>query len=97
MKALIRNDGETVTEDMGIPCIDWNTGWPLTDPAWSGGAYQLVQNYVELADEAIYDVAVYPEPEEEIVPDGVEVDTNDIVMINGVAYTKEQLRQMLGE
>ena len=46
MKALIRNPGETVTEDDGIVGIDWQTGAPLTNPAWAGGPYQLVQNYV---------------------------------------------------
>ena len=46
MKALIRNEGETVTEDMNIPCINWNTGYPLTDPNWAGGAYTLVEDYV---------------------------------------------------
>lgn len=33
MKALIRNPGETVTEDMGIAGIDWNTGMPAAAPA----------------------------------------------------------------
>ncbi len=97
MKALIRNPGETVTEADGIKGIYWNTGAPLTNAAWYGGPYQLVENYIEVEDGAIYDVAVDPEPKEEIVPDGVEVNIDDIVMINGVAYTKEQLRQMLGE
>ena len=100
MRALIRNEGETVTDGMGIPCIDWNTGAPLTDPSWAGGPYQLVQNYVPQADDApeTYEIIEpEPEPEPEIVPDGVEVDLNDIVMINGVAYTKAQLREMLGE
>ena len=46
MKALIRNEGETVTENMTIPCIDWQTGAPLTNPAWAGGPYTLVQNYI---------------------------------------------------
>ena len=91
MRALIRNEGETVTEKDGIEGIDWKTGAPLTNEAWCGGPYQLVENYVELADGAIYDVATYPEPEPEPV---VEEDT---VVINGVTYTKEQLRQMLGE
>ena len=65
MKALIRHPGETVTEAMHIPGIDWNTGAPLTNPDWAGGPYQLVDNYIDLADGAIYDVAVYPEPEDE--------------------------------
>lgn len=64
MKALIRNEGETVTEDMHIPGINWDNGMPLTNPVWAGGPYRLVGNYVEVSDGAIYDVAVYPEPEE---------------------------------
>ena len=46
MKALIRNEGETVTERDGIVGIDWNTGAPLTNAAWCGGPYTLVQNYI---------------------------------------------------
>ena len=46
MKALIRNESETVTEAMGIPGIDWNTGMPLTNPEWAGGAYALVEDYI---------------------------------------------------
>ena len=46
MKALIRNKGETVTEDMHIPGIDWDTGMPLTNPMWAGDPYILVNDYV---------------------------------------------------
>ena len=46
MKALIREEGETVTEDMGIPGINWATGYPLTAPGWAGGPYRLVNDYV---------------------------------------------------
>lgn len=100
MKALLRRPGETVTEDMCIAGIDWQTGAPLTDPAWSGGPYQLVENYIELPDGVIHDVYVYPEPEdvpevEEATP-APEVE-EDTVVINGVTYTKAQLREMLGE
>ena len=45
MKALIRNKGETITDDMNIPCINWKTGAPLTNPGWFGGAYILVNDY----------------------------------------------------
>lgn len=83
MKALIRGEGETVTEDMGIPGIDWVTGYPLTAPGWAGGPYQLVDNYVEVADGAIYDVAVYPEPE-----DDAPVPVGDTIVIDGVTYTR---------
>lgn len=84
MKALIRNPGETVTEDMGIPGIDWTNGMPLTCPDWAGGPYQLVDNYVEVADGAIYDVAVYPEPEDPVTEDNV----HDTIVIDGVTYTR---------
>lgn len=59
MKALIRNPGETITEDTDIPGIDWNTGMPLTNPVWAGGPYILVDDYVEMADGAIYDGVTY--------------------------------------
>lgn len=89
MKALIRNEGETVTEAMHIPGIDWTNGMPLTCPDWVGGPYQLVDNYIELADGAIYDVAVYPEPEDE--PEASQDptdDLHDIIVIDGVTYTR---------
>lgn len=84
MKALIRNEGETVLESDGIEGIDWKTGMPLTCPYWAGGPYQLVDNYVEVADGAIYDVAVYPEPEDPVTEDNVQ----DTIVIDGVTYTR---------
>ena len=89
MKALIRNEGETITEEMSIPFIDWKTGYPLTGEKWYGGPYKLVDNYVKVADGAIYDVAVYPEPEDTPVPVG------DTIVINGKEYSKEELRSLL--
>jgi len=91
LKALIRNEKETITEDMDIPCIDWKTGYPLTDAKWFGGPYTLVQNYVPPQDNA-------PESYEEIVvePKQVEVeDENDYVIIDGKRYSKEELRALL--
>lgn len=85
MKALIRHPGETVTEDMGVPGIDWNTGMPLTYQDWAGGPYQLVDNYVEVADGAIYDVAVYPEPEDPVTEGNVQ----DTIVIDGVTYIRK--------
>lgn len=96
MKALIRNKDETVTEDMGVPGIDWQTGAPLTNAAWAGGPYQLVENYIEVADGAIYYVATYPEPED-TVEAAPAPEIEETVVINGATYTKAQLRQMLGE
>ena len=98
MKALIRNKDETVTEDMGIAGIDWNTGYPLTSAAWFGGAYTLVQNYVAPATEneeesytVIEDAPVIQEPEVEVV------ENSNVVIIDGKEYTKEELRALLGE
>ena len=95
MRALIRNEGETVKETDGIVGIDWNTGYPLTGPHWFGGPYTLVQNYIEMTDGAIYDVVTYPEPEEE--PEVEVVPDSNVVIIDGKEYTKEELRALLGE
>ena len=100
MKALIRNEGETVTEDMNIPCIDWNTGYPLTNPKWFGGPYTLVQNYVPPVNDepAQYEEVIVEDPEpivqDEEVPQEV-VEDDDYVVINGVRYTKEELRKLI--
>ena len=45
MKALIRNEGETVIETDNIAGINWETGSPLTNPDWCGGSYKLVNDY----------------------------------------------------
>lgn len=87
MKALIRNEGETVTDRMGVPGIDWDTGYPLTASGWAGGPYQLVDNYVEVADGAIYDVAIYPEPEDP-TPAVTQDNVADTIVIDGVTYTR---------
>ena len=89
MKALIRNEGETITEDMTIPCIDWNTGAPLTDPKWYEGPYKLVENYVPPADEEDTIQPEQPETEEKIVKD------DGYVVIEGKKYNKEELRSLL--
>ena len=101
MRALIRNKGETVTEEMGIEGIDWRTGYPLTLHEWYGGPYQLVQNYVppvENAPESYEAVDVAPGQDAMPAPEEAEsYIEDDTIVINGVRYTKEQLRQMLGE
>jgi len=90
MKALIRNKGETVTEADGIADIDWSNGKPLTNLAWSGGPYTLVQNYVPPSEDA-------PAQYEEVVePEQIEVeDEDDYVIIDGKKYSKEKLRSLL--
>ena len=91
MKALIRNKEETVTEDMNIPGIDWNTGYPLTNPKWFGGPYTLVHNYVPPQENV-------PESYKEILvePEQVEIENeDDYVIIDGKKYSKEKLRSLL--
>lgn len=90
MKALIRNAGETVTEKDGIEGIDWNTGAPLTNAAWYGGPYTLVQNYAPPQEDE-------PESYEIVEPEPEPIVEEETVVINGVTYTKAQLREMLGE
>ena len=89
MKALIRNEGETITEDMNIPCIEWDTGYPLTDPKWFGGSYTIVQNYVPPVNNepAQYDEVL-------VEPEQIE-DEDDYVVIDGKRYSKEELRSLL--
>lgn len=89
MKALIRNKGETITEDMYIPAINWNTGAPLTNPEWFGGHYTLVQNYVPPTAEEDTVQPEQTEVEEKIVED------NDYVIIEGKKYSKSELRSLL--
>lgn len=90
MKALMKDGEETVTEDMGIIGIDWNTGMPLTHPDRCGGAYRLTQNYVPPKDD---EPAQYGEVVE---PEQVEVeDKDDYVIIDGKKYSKEELRALL--
>lgn len=88
MKALIRNNGETILETAHIVGIEWTTGAPLTNPSWAGGPYTLMQNYVPQDDT--------PESYEEIVVDPViEENEDDYIVINGVRYSKEELRRMI--
>lgn len=82
MKALIRNPGETVTEADGIPCINWNTGAPLTNPTWYGGPYILVNDYVPDVDA---DFAEDPEP---AAAPAAQDPTPDTIVIDGVTYTR---------
>ena len=88
MKALIRNEGETVTEDMNIPCIDWKNGSPLTNTKWFGGPYTLVENYIPPVSEDTVQTE-QPEVKEKIVED------DDYVVIDGKKYNKEELRSLL--
>ena len=90
MKALIRNEGETITETDGIEGIDWKTGAPLTNEAWCGGPYTMVQNYVPPKDDEpeSYEEIVEPEPV-------VEENEDDYVIIDGKRYSKEELRALL--
>lgn len=90
MKALVRNEGEIITEDMAIPCIDWKTGAPLTNDKWYGGPYILVQNYVPPVND---EPAQY---EEVVEPEQVDIeDEKDYVIIDGKKYNKEELRSLL--
>jgi hypothetical protein len=51
-KALIRKEGEVITEECEIS-IDWTTGMPLTNPDWTGGPYTLIENYIPPAEDIV--------------------------------------------
>lgn len=87
MKALIRNPGETVTEDMHIPGINWDSGMPLTNPVWAGGPYTLVIDYVPEDPVGDFD----PTPARRKAKDAaapVQDPTADTIVIDGVTYTR---------
>lgn len=102
MKALIRNEGETVTEDMGHSFIDWKTGAPLTNHDWFGGSYVLVNDYARKDPADDFDPtparrkakgAVQAPPAQApaaavtVNPDGP-VPVGDTIVIDGVTYTR---------
>ena len=89
MKALIRNEGETVTEDMGHNFIEWDTGMPLTGKKWCGGPYTMVENYVPPADGENTTQPEQTKVEEKIV------ENDDYVTIDGKKYSKTELRSLL--
>ena len=93
MKALIRNPGETVLESYNIPCIDWNTGAPLTNEEWSGGAYVLVENY----DPRVCEVVDPVEFELSARGSGEEHFNEETVVIDGKEYTRAELLEILNQ
>lgn len=78
---------------MGIPGIEWDTGYPLTDPGWFGGPYVLIENFdptvcevmdpAEFAERAGVEIAETPAPE--------------TVTIDGKTYTKDELLALLNQ
>ena len=111
MKALIRNKGETVTQDMGFTFIDWNTGAPLTNDSWSGGPYVLVENYDPTVREVVNPEEFAKGAKVEIADTEVEftlqergtgvnhVNTpaSETVTIDGKTYTKDELLALLNQ
>ena len=90
MKALIRKKGETVTEDVRIPGIEWDTGYPLTASGWAGGPYILVNDYVpDTPDEDFVEPAIVTEP--------APAEDVETVTIDGKEYTREELVALLNQ
>ena len=93
MRALIRNPGETVTENDGIVGIDRDTGAPLTNDSWAGGTYVLVENYGPSVCEGV-------EPDEFFERAGVNHMNNpapETVTIDGKTYTKDEMLALLNQ
>lgn len=97
MKALVRNEGETVTQDMGFSFIDWNTGAPLARPDWYGGPYILVNDFVPEDPADDFDPtparrkakgAVQAPPAQAPAAAPAQDPTPDTIVIDGVTYTR---------
>ncbi len=90
-----------MTEVNGPAFIDWSTGYPLTNPKWFGGPYTLVENYVPEVENdldfinGLHEQLIEEEPEEETPQDEEVVEDDDYVVINGVRYSKEELRRLI--
>ena len=113
MKALLRNEGETVTQDKGFAFINWNTGAPLTNDSWSGGPYVLVENYdptvcevvspdefAERAGVGNADTGIGFTIQERERGSGVNHVNNpapETVTIDGKTYTKDELLAILNQ
>lgn len=88
MKALIRNEGETVTESQHHRFINWATGAPLTNADWSGGPYILVNDY-DPEDPADDFVLADPTPAAAGTQDpNAPVPVGGTIVIDGVTYTR---------
>ena len=98
MKALIRNPGETVTERDGIVGIDWNTGAPLTNEAWAGGPYTLVNDYVppEPVEGPEEPKPIQSTPVEEKPVEQSSEPLPETVTYGGKEYTLEELKKLIG-
>ena len=111
MKALIRKKGETVTEKDSIVGIDWDTGAPLTNEAWAGGPYVLVENYdptvcdvvdpVEFAERASVEISdakvEFTIQERGTGVNHVNNPAPETVTIDGKTYTKDELLALLNQ
>ena len=84
MKALIRKKGEIVTVNDSIVGIDWSTGAPLTNHAWAGGPYTLVNDYVPEDPTGEFTTDLAPEPAQDPVVEEVP----DTIIIDGVKYAR---------
>ena len=93
MKALIRQENEVILETTALRFIDWSTGAPLTNKAWAGGPYILVENY----DPTVCEVVSPDEFAERVGVEIVETPAPETVTIDGKTYTKDELLALLNQ
>ena len=98
MKALIRNEGETVTEDMGHSFIEWKNGAPLTNPDWFGGPYTMVDDYVQgvPVEDHQEPESIQSTPVEEKSAEQPSEAIPETVTYGGKEYTLEELKKLIG-
>ena len=98
MKALIRNDGETVRETDGIDGIDWQTGAPLTNEGWCGGPYALAQDAPADAEPCDFDITTEEIPDPNAPAEGegtseVPTITRRIATLNQARYEARKAQE----
>ena len=99
MKALVRNEFETVTQDMGFTFIEWDTGAPLTNAEWAGGPGTLVNDYVqEVPVEGTEEPqSIQSTPVDEKSAEQPSEALPETVTIDGKTYTMDELLALLNQ
>ena len=94
MKALIRNNGETVLETDNIEGIDWTTGAPLTNPSWAGGSYALAEDCPTDAEPRDFDISETQVPTGETDDEGNPVTvTRRIAVLDQARYEQRKAQE----
>ena len=96
MKALIRNQGETILSTSNIDGIEWETGAPLTNPSWAGGAYALCEDCpVQDPEPQDFDITEVQVPDASAPAEGEEIPTvtRRVAVFNAERYNQRKAQE----